>query len=108
MLERFLARNRDLKPEWKYYGAKLGWNLKLFRGKRNLCFISPHEDHWTIAFALGARAVDSALNSDLPDSVKQEIRDARKYAEGRGVRITVREPQDLVAAETLLEIKNAG
>ena len=104
-LQRFIARNEDLRPEWKFYGARLGWSLKLFRGKRNLCFISPHDRHWTLGFALGARAVDAALESDLPDPVKQQIRDSRQYAEGRGVRLTIRNTKDLPPAQSLLDIK---
>jgi len=104
-LEHFLAHNPDLRPEWKFYGAKLGWSLKLFRGKRNLCFISPRDGHWTLGFALGDRAVEAALDSDLPDHAKQQLRDARRYAEGRGLRLEIRSDPDLEPAQTLLDIK---
>jgi len=106
--ESFLTQNGDLRPEWKHYGAKLGWNLKLFHKKRNLCFIAPHDSHWVIGFALGAKAVDMALSSALAHSIKQEVREAKTYGEGRGVRITVKARDDLVPAQILLEIKKAG
>ena len=60
-LEAFLEMNADLRPEWKYYGAKLGWSLKLFQGKRNICFLGPHENYLGVAFVLGAKAVETAL-----------------------------------------------
>jgi hypothetical protein len=104
----FLAQNNDLRPEWKYYGAKLGWNLKLFHKKRNLCFIAPHDSHWVIGFALGAKAVEAALTSALTNSIKQEIRDAKKYAEGRGVRFSIREMKDLAPVRIVMEIKKAN
>jgi hypothetical protein len=105
VLESFLSHNDDLRPEWKYYGAKHGWSLKLFHGKRNLCFISPHDGHWSIGFVLGDRAVDAVLRSDLPDPLKQQLRDARRYAEGRGLRLTIRSDPDLDPAQTLLDLK---
>lgn len=103
----FLAKNADLRPEWKYYGAKLGWSLKLFEGRRNLCFLGPHEKFLNIAFVLGAKAVDAALESTLPDTVKQQVRDSPRYPEGRGVRLMVRSKKDLLPAQLLLEIKRS-
>lgn len=105
VLQEFTRRNTELRPEWKYYGAKYGWSLKLFLKKRNLCFISPHPGFFTVAFALGARAVERALASNLPESVKRQITEARPYAEGRGVRIDAGTTQDLGPAQLLLEIK---
>lgn len=106
-LETLLQRNHQFRPEWKYYGAKLGWSLKLFDGKRNLCFIAPQENHFIVAFVLGARGVEQALASQLPERLKQEIRTARTYAEGRGIRVTVRTTRDLAPVQQLLEIKRS-
>lgn len=100
-----LDRNPGLRPEWKYYGAGNGWSLKLFHGKRNLCFVSPRETRLLIGFALGAKAVEQALGSGLPESVKQEIRQARAYVEGRAVRLEARTEQDLEPVQVLLDIK---
>jgi hypothetical protein len=103
--EAFLARNSDLRPEWKYYGAKTGWTLKLFDRRRNLCFITPCEQQLLISFALGTAAVGRALDATLPDAVKQEIRDGPHYVEGTAARIVVNAKRDLVAAQVLLDIK---
>ena len=32
--EALLAGHADLRPEWKYYGPKSGWTLKLFDGRK--------------------------------------------------------------------------
>lgn len=103
--EALLRANADLRPEWKYYGPKSGWTLKLFDRRRNLCFIMPREGELGVAFLLGEAAVRRALDSDLPEPLKQEIRDARQYVEGRPVRLTVRGKADLQRVATLLAIK---
>jgi hypothetical protein len=103
--EALLHGHPELRPEWKYYGAKSGWTLKLFEKTRNLCFVMPRAGELSIAFVLGARAVELALRSTLPESIRQEIRAARTYAEGRGVRVAARTPADLGPVETLLAIK---
>ena len=105
--ETFLARHADLRPEWKYYGPKVGWSLKLFDRGRNLCFLGPHEGSFTIAFILGGPAASAALEAPLPDGLKQEIRASRVYVEGRVARIPVKYIKDLAPADLLLEIKRA-
>jgi hypothetical protein len=100
-----LAGNADLRPEWKYYGPKSGWTLKLFDRRRNLCFLMPRAGELGVAFALGEAAVKRALDADLPAPLKQEIREARQYVEGRPVRLTVRDAADLALVATLLAIK---
>ena len=107
-LERFLEMNGDLRPEWKYYGVKLGWSLKLFQGKRNICFLGPHENYLSVAFVLGAKAVETALKSNLPDAVKNQVRESPQYPEGRCIRFVIKLKKDLAPAQMLLEIKKSA
>ena len=107
-LEAFLETNSDLRPEWKYYGVKLGWSLKLFQGKRNICFLGPHENYLGVAFVLGAKAVETALKSQLPDAVKKQVRESPQYPEGRGIRFVIKLKKDLAPAQMLLEIKKSA
>ena len=107
-LERFLEMNGDLRPEWKYYGVKLGWSLKLFQGKRNICFLGPRENFLSVAFVLGAKAVETVLKSKLPDAVKKQVRESPQYPEGRGIRFVIKLKKDLAPAQMLLEIKKSA
>lgn len=68
--------------EWKYYGPKSGWTLKTLRKKRNLFFFTPHQGYFRIAFVFGDRTVAEILKSDLPKAVIEEVKNAKKYAEG--------------------------
>lgn len=92
-------------PEWKYYGAKYGYGLKLLEKKRNLAFLNLGEGSFPFAVIYGEKAVARALESDLPERLKQLIREAPKYPEGRGVRLTIRSAADAADARRLLEIK---
>jgi hypothetical protein len=60
------------------------------------------------SFALGDKAVKAAHESDLPASILKIIDSARKYAEGRGVRIEVRSAEDVCNVEKLAVIKMAN
>ena len=48
------------------------------------------------------------LCGDLPDSVLAVIDEAKKYAEGRGVRIEIRTKKDLEIAKELSAVKMAN
>lgn len=71
--------------EWKFYGQKSGWLLKVLLKKRNLFFFVPLKGYFRLSFVFGDRAVASIEASDLPEQIKDNLRKARKYAEGRGV-----------------------
>lgn len=91
--------------EWKHYGAAGGWTLKLLRGTRNLFFLSPQEGYFRLAFVFGDRAVAAIERSDLPAKMVEELRLARKYAEGRALRMEVRQPADLELVKKLVAVK---
>ncbi len=99
------AKYENLKEEWKYYGKKTGWTLKLFYKKRNLFFFSVYEDCFKIAFVFGDRAVDAITKSDIPSKYINEILAAKKYAEGRGLIIVVRNKVEEKIIIKLTEIK---
>src|SRR5687768_18091637 len=67
-LEAFLEKNADLRPEWKYYGVKLGWSLKLFQGKRNICFLGPGENYLGVSFVLGSSRPEDRKSTRLNSS----------------------------------------
>ena len=81
--------------EWKYYGQKYGWTLKLFYKKRNLFFFSTYENYFLIGFIFGEKAVSAIKKSDLPKSIIEELMRAKKYVEGRGLRIEVKKRSDV-------------
>lgn len=90
--------------EWKHYG-KGGWTLKLFRGRRNLLFLSARKGYFYVSFVFGDTAVAAAEQSDLPAALVEQLVTARKYAEGRGIRIAVKSRKDLEHAKGLLDLK---
>ncbi len=95
----------NLNEDWKFYGQKIGWTLKLLYKKRNLFFLTPYENYFQIAFVFGDKAVAVIEKSDLPENIIDEIINARKYAEGRGLRIPVKKQNDVKIVLKLAEIK---
>jgi hypothetical protein len=97
-----------LSVEWGYASKKTGWGLRLKREKRTILYMTPREGYFLASFALGEKAVKAAHDSDLPISVLKVIDSAKKYAEGRGVRLEVRSAEDVSNVEKLAVIKMAN
>lgn len=95
----------QLTPEWKHYGQKAGWTLKLISKKRNLLFVLPESGYFLVGFVFGDRAVEAVLKSQLPETIKNELVNARKYAEGRGIRLEIKDDSQMESVLQLIRIK---
>ena len=94
-----------LVPEWKFYGAKHGWQLKVLKGKRAVLYLIPHDGYFTAAVALNARALAALGGSGLPPDLVREIEDGPKLPEGKAARIQVTTRAQLAQVRTLLDLK---
>jgi hypothetical protein len=99
------AEYGELVEDWKFYGQKSGWILKTLRKKRNLFFLIPLKGSFQMSFVFGDKAVAAVQKSDLPKELITELNNARKYAEGRGLRIDVENSADVENIKKLVEIK---
>jgi hypothetical protein len=93
---------------WKYYGPKAGWVLKVLLKKRNLFFLTPLKGYFRIAFVFGEKAATAVEKSNLPATIKKNLRDARRYVEGRGLRIEVKSERAARNVKKLIDIKIAS
>ena len=91
--------------EWKYYSKKTGWTRKTLLKKRNLFFSKPYNKYFKLTFVFGDKAVDEIEKSDISEKLIQELRSAKKYAEGRGLSVVVTKKSDIKNIYKLIEIK---
>jgi hypothetical protein len=92
-------------PEWKASKAAFGRMCLLQYQKRTLLYLTPAEETITVAIVLGDRAYGLAMESSLPASMKKMLSEARRYAEGRGIRFSVSSPSDISTIKKLVKIK---
>ena len=95
----------DTKGEWKFYSKKSGWTLKTLLKKRNLFFFQPFANYFSLTFIFGDKAVNVIEESDVSEAFKRVLRDAKKYAEGRGLLVKVKTRNDLTDVNKLIDIK---
>lgn len=91
--------------EWKSYGPKHGWALRLKRGKRNIVHLAPHQGCFTVLLILGDRAMRAAQASGLSRSATKLLDDAPRYPEGTGIRFEVKGARQISLIRKLARIK---
>ncbi|MFZ5353950.1 MAG: DUF3788 family protein [Bacillota bacterium] len=96
---------QNVNEEWKHYGKASGWTLLMKQKKRTLYYLFPCQDHFIIQFVFGEKAAEEAEKSNLSEEIKQSIREAKPYIEGRSFRVTVRSTGEIAAIEELIKIK---
>ncbi len=93
--------------EWKCYSLKLGWALRVAHKKRTVVWLSPYSGFFYAGFVLGDSAMESVRVQKLPKPVVQALTEAKKYAEGTGVRIKVKSSRELPTLRKFVECKLA-
>ena len=94
-----------LDQSWGFAGTAWGWSLRLRQKKRTIMYLTPCKGYFIAGFALGEKAVRAASEAGLDQSTLSLIDSARKYAEGRAVRIEVRRKRDRDQVLRLAAIK---
>ena len=90
---------------WQFSGIKWGWSLKVKQKKRAIVYLTPQKKCFLAGFALGEKAVKAAIATGLPGDILKLVQEAPKYAEGRGVRVEVKNQRQNGAVKTLAEAK---
>jgi hypothetical protein len=93
--------------QWSFSSAKYGWSLRLRHLERVVLYLTPQEGRFLVGVVLGEKAATAAHERGLHASVLALIDDAPRYAEGRGIRVTVTRVGDLRAVRQLVALKMA-
>lgn len=96
------------KEEWNYRGDKFGWSFSVKDHKRVIIYLLPRDKYFKVAFVFGKKAVEDVMESDIADKIKSELMEAKVYAEGRGIRIPVRDVSNVNDLKEMIRIKIAN
>ncbi len=91
--------------EWNYPGKKYGWSYRIKDKRRAIIYFLPRDKYFKVAFVFGDKAMTKIMRSNVSERIKKELNEARKYVEGRGIRIEVKNESIIPDIEQLIEIK---
>ena len=95
----------EAKKEWKFSGQKHGWSYRISDKKRVLVYLLPRDKFFKVAFVFGKIAFHEIVESHIDENIKKELMTTKEYAEGRGIRITVTDENQLKDIQFLIETK---
>ena len=98
----------DGKEDWNFPGKKYGWSFRIKDKKRAIMYFLPREGYFKVAFVFGQKALDIILETDVDQNIKDNLLAAKKYAEGRGISIEVRDQSNISDIRKLVNIKLAN
>jgi hypothetical protein len=100
------GRAGEAVERWCHGGARSGWSCRLTLGERVLVYLTPQAGAMLVGVVVGEKAIERARAAGIASEATLAAVDAApRYAEGRGVRVTVRTPHDLAMAKELARIK---
>lgn len=91
--------------EWNYPGKKYGWSYRIKDKRRAIIYFLPRDKFFMLGFVFGDKAVNEIMTLPISEEIKNDLNAARKYAEGRGIRITVGDEAILSDIEQLIDVK---
>jgi len=97
----------DATDVWNYPGEKYGWSLRIKDKKRAIIYLLPRDKYFKVALVFGQKATDSIMKSTISDAIKKELEAAKVYAEGRGIRIEIKDEMLIRDIKKLIDIKLA-
>ena len=107
LISHVAENHAPITEKWNFSGAKYGWSLRLKRKERIVLYMTPQAGCFLAGVVLGEKAAKAAHQSGLPASVLTLIDSAPRYAEGRGIRLSVSNRDELLAVQRLAELKMA-
>ena len=90
--------------EWSYSKSG-GWSFRVKDKKRTIIYLLPREGFFKVALVFGQNATTEVLKSKIATDIKTELESARVYAEGRGIRIEVKDEKIENDIKELINIK---
>lgn len=102
----YLSENYpDASGSWNFYNDSKQWLFKFVRKKKTIFWTSLLKDTFRVTFYLGNKAEQVIENSDLPRSIKEEFKTAKRYGLIRPVTFVIRNEGDVDNVLKMIEIK---
>jgi hypothetical protein len=98
----------EAKDEWSFSGEKYGWSYRIKDKRRAIIYLLPRANYFKAAMVFGQKAFDVIMKSNISKDIKAEFKSARVYAEGRGIRIEVKDESVIGDIKELISVKIAN
>ena len=97
---------KDISSGWNYYNDGKQWLFKLVQKKKTIFWGGIFEDTFRITFYFGDKAESLIDGSDLPLTIKEGFKTAKRYGLIRAISVKVVDSSDVDSVLKLIVIKH--
>lgn len=106
IIRKYLNDNyENIEEVWKFYYEKSGWLLQVFQKKRTILWFKVFDGYFSNSFWFGDKAVTIIEESELPDDIKNRLKNSKKYKIGRSVTVFIKDIEEIENVKKLIDIK---
>jgi len=104
IIDYLYSHHSDISEQWRFYNDGKSWLYRTLRKKKTIYWIGVIKDTFRISFWFGDKAEPVLLASDLPERIKEEFRNAKRYAHSRAISIEMHSSEDYENVIKLIEL----
>ena len=101
----FLTSELKIKGELKFYGVNHGWAVRYSKSGKSIIALYPNTDSFTAQIILSSSQTKAALESELSDQTKENIRNKPAIHEGKWIYLPIDKKTDVKEIEVLVNIR---
>ena len=105
ILDYLYEKHFDISEEWRFYNDGKSWLYRVLRKKKTIYWIGIQKDTFRVSFWLSEKAEPIIEASNLPDGIKEQYKNARRFKIGRCITIVISTPEDYENVIKLIELK---
>ncbi|CAN5158716.1 hypothetical protein BH09BAC1_BH09BAC1_12890 [soil metagenome] len=92
---------------WHYPSEKYGWSFRINEANQALLYLLPRDGYFKVAMVFSEKGVVEIMQSTIAGHVKTIILQAKPYAEGREIRIEIKDITAVADVKQLIQMKLA-
>ena len=98
--------NKDISVNWKYSNCGKEWFCQALKKKKSLFWIQiQKKNSFSIGFPFGDKLEPIIMQSKLPERIKNEFINAKRFNKTRYISIDVQDSKDFENVKKLIELK---
>ena len=91
--------------EWNYYKDGKQWLLKTVLRKTTIFWCVILDDTFRITFYFGDKAEPLILASSIPDEIKEQYINGKRYGKIRAISLKIKNNSDIEVVKTIIPVK---
>jgi hypothetical protein len=105
IMEHLYRHHKDISEVWRFYNDGKSWLFRTLKKKNTIFWVAVLKETFRVGFYFGDKAEPMLLQSDLPESIKHEFMNAKRYNTIRPISVTIADSSDVDTVIKLVELK---